>query len=337
MVLLEVQNLTTFFLIQRKKIKVIDKISFILQAGKTLALVGESGSGKSMTGLSILQILPNPPAIGTEGGVIYKGQNLIELSEKKRRKFRGADIAMIFQDPMSALNPVYTVGSQLLEVAQIHRGLQGKEALKCIMGALDEVHLPQPQKRMDEYPHQMSGGMLQRAMIAMALICEPKILIADEPTTRLDMTIQAQILALLKELQRERGMAILLITHDMGVVAELADEVNVMYAGQQIEQGLVDPIFDHPSHPYTQGLFQSRPERPLSQGKLWTINGTVPPITELPRGCPFHPRCPYVLPICQEELPPDFSLPHPSHKVRCWLFDKDLEQKIELPDDDESS
>ncbi|NGX55552.1 MAG: Oligopeptide transport ATP-binding protein OppD [Chlamydiae bacterium] len=336
MVLLSVQNLTTTFLLERRKIKVVDNLSFELQSGQTLALVGESGCGKSMTALSILRILPKPPAIGSTGEVLFKEQNLLSLPEKKMRKIRGSKIAMIFQDPMSALNPVYTIGSQLLEVVQLHLGLQGKEAEERAIAALEEVNLPHPKMRMREYPHQMSGGMLQRAMIAMALLCEPDVLIADEPTTALDMTIQAQILVLLSELQKKKGMGIILITHDMGVVAEIADDVIVMYASQQIEQGSVRQIFDNAAHPYTQGLFQSRPDRPLREGKLWTIKGHVPPITSIPQGCSFHPRCPDAMPFCHENPVPHFSLSATTHKARCWLYDKDLELKIELPDDETS-
>lgn len=280
-----------------------------------------------MTALSILRILPQPPALFPQGEVFYKGENLLQLSEKNMQMIRGARIAMIFQNPMTALNPVYTVGDQLFEVLRKHMHFSEEAAHARVIQALEDVHLPNPQQLLKEYPHQLSGGMLQRIMIAMALLCEPDILIADEPTTALDVTIQAQILTLLKELQSRKGMAILLITHDMGVVAEMAHRVIVMYACQKAEEGSLDHLFINPSHPYTQGLFQARPNRPIREGHFPTIKGSVPPITQLPSGCRFNPRCPYVMPICLLGDVPFFPIKEKAHQAACWLYDPNLEQK----------
>ncbi len=302
-----------------------------MHLGKTLALVGESGCGKTMTALSIMRILPTPPALHPEGEVLYRGQNLLALSEKEMRRIRGGRIAMIFQDPVSALNPVYTIGSQLVEVAELHLGLYGDEAVNRAVKALKEVGIASPESRLYDYPHQMSGGMKQRVMIAMALMCEPDILIADEPTTALDVTIQAQVLDLMRELQKRKGMAVLLITHDMGVVAEMADDVIVMYAAQAVERGTVTEIFDHMSHPYTRGLFKSRPDPKKPQGELQAIKGTVPSITHYPHGCRFHPRCPFIMDKCRHGEVPDFTLePGSKHQAKCWLYDGSLESSEKL-------
>lgn len=329
---LSVRNLTTHLRLKGKDYTVIDNLSFELAPGKTLALVGESGCGKSLTALSLLRILPEPPALPPKGEVIYQGMNLLTLPEAKMRELRGRRLALIFQDPMSALNPVYTLGDQLLEVVTTHLNLEGEAATQVVRSAFEDVHLARPRELMRAYPHQLSGGMLQRVMIAMALLCRPDVLIADEPTTALDVTIQAQILKLLKELQDKKGMATLMITHDMGVVAEVADEVIVMYGGQQIERGEVDALFNNPAHPYTQGLFAARPDQGVHQGRLPTIDGSVPRIQEMPQGCPFHPRCAYAMEICTTQKPEPFALPEPDHQARCWLYDKDLKWK--LSDDD---
>jgi peptide/nickel transport system ATP-binding protein len=333
--ILTVNHLVTKIQIGQRAYNVVDDLSFQLFPGKTLALVGESGCGKSMTALSLLRILPTPPTLPSEGEVIYQGRNLLTVSEKEMRKIRGARIAMIFQDPSSALNPVYTIGEQLLEVAEQHLGLYGDEGRTRVIRALDEVGIPNPSKRMDNYPHQLSGGMKQRAMIAMALLCEPDILIADEPTTALDVTIQAQILQLIKALQERKGMALLLITHDIGIVAEMADEVIVMYASQAMEKGDVYQIFDDMSHPYTLGLFQSRPTAASTRGTLKAIKGSVPPLTNYPTGCRFHPRCPFVMPKCIQGPVPDFILDEePLHYSKCWLYDgtKESETRKKHPD-----
>ncbi|MCB1181467.1 MAG: ABC transporter ATP-binding protein [Chlamydiia bacterium] len=317
---LSVKNLTTKLMVGKRSYVVVDDLSFNLFHGKTLAIVGESGCGKSMTAYSIMRILPHPPALPPEGKVLYRGKNLLSLSPHEMRKLRGSKIAMIFQDPMNALNPVYTIGYQLGEVARLHLNLWGKKANEMIIQALSDVGIHDPKERLNDYPHQYSGGMLQRVMIAMALLGKPDILIADEPTTALDVTIQKQILNLMVALQKKREMAILLITHDMGVVAEMADEVIVMYATQKIEEGSVEQIFAHPSHPYSEGLFKARPTHPIKERKFYTIKGSVPHLTILPSGCHFHPRCPYVMPICQQGIVPTFVTDTQTHQVKCWLF-----------------
>jgi peptide/nickel transport system ATP-binding protein len=327
-IILSVRHLTTKLTHNGEAYKVVDDLSFDLKKGETLAIVGESGCGKSMSALSIMRILPVPPALPSEGTILYEGKNLLELPEREMRKIRGAKISMIFQDPMTAFNPVYTIGSQLIEMVEVHLDLSKEEAYRLSIETLKEVSLPEPEKRMKEYPHQMSGGMLQRAMIAMAIICKPDVLIADEPTTALDVTIQAQILATLDELKRERGMAILLITHDMGVVAEIADRVIVMYASEKVEEALVEKIFDDPSHPYTQALFHARLGLTKRKGRLPTIKGSVPKLSALPAGCHFAPRCPYQMSICEQGEVPFFPLPHSEHHARCWLFDQKLKEKI---------
>lgn len=321
---LEVRNLTTRLQIGAATYKVVDGLSFDLFAGKTLALVGESGCGKSMTALSLLRILPQPPALPPEGEVWYRGENLLGISERRMRDIRGMHIAMIFQDPTSALNPVYTIGSQLCEMAEIHLGIYGDEALHRAVEALDDVGISRPADRLDDYPHQLSGGMRQRVMIAMALICKPDILIADEPTTALDVTVQAQVLDLMRRLQKERGMALLLITHDMGVVAEMADEVIVMYASQAIEHADVRSLFNVSMHPYTQGLFASRPSLDTHRGALKPIKGSVPPLTRYPDGCRFHPRCPHAMGVCRHGEVPIFGGIAPEHTAKCWLYHPDI-------------
>lgn len=319
--LLHVSQLTIDFKLNGKVFTVVENISFTLQPGKTVALVGESGCGKSMTAHAILKLLPEPPAMPPKGAIFYRGENLLKLKAKKMRKIRGRHIAMIFQNPLSALNPVYTIGEQLKESALAHFDFKERDVEGLALQSLESVHLPNPKAVMQSYPHQLSGGMLQRAMIAMALICSPDILIADEPTTALDVTIQIQILNLLKELQEKKGMAILLITHDMGVVKKNADDVIVMYAGHEIEKGSVEQIFKAPSHPYTQALFAAKPN-PLSRKKgLRAINGSVPPLTAMPTGCRFHPRCPHAMDKCKKECP-SFFLIKESHRSKCWLSDE---------------
>ncbi len=307
---------------------VVDHLGFDLYDGRTLALVGESGCGKSMTALSLMRILPQPPALPSQGEVIYKGQNLLTLSDREMRQIRGAKIAMIFQDPMSSLNPVYSIGYQLSEVAELHLGLYGQDALDRATEALEAVGIPSPRERLNDYPHQLSGGTKQRIMIAMALMCEPDILIADEPTTALDVTIQAQILNLIRSLQEKNGMAVLLITHDMGVVAEIAHDVVVMYLAQGIEVGRVEEIFDQRAHPYTMGLFNSRPSVQTRKSKLKSISGTVPSFQHIPSGCRFHTRCPFVMPKCRQGPVPDFMIHKSStHYAKCWLYDESEESQ----------
>lgn len=308
---------------------VVDHLSFDLYAGKTLAIVGESGCGKSMTALSIMRVLPTPPALPSTGSIIYRGQNLLDISEREMRDIRGARIAMIFQDPNSALNPVYTIGDQLMEVANLHLNLFDEQAYDRALKALIEVGIASPQDRFWDYPHQMSGGMKQRVMIAMALMCEPDVLIADEPTTALDVTIQAQVLDLMRNLQKRKGMALLLITHDMGIVAEMADDVIVMYASQGVEKGDVVSIFDHMAHPYTMGLFGSRPAMHGGKGPLNPIKGAVPSIMHYPEGCRFHPRCPFVMSKCRHGEVETFTICE-GHVAKCWLHDGSQESKNKL-------
>lgn len=328
--LLDVKHLTTRLKVSDQEFAVVDDLSFQLYAGKTLALVGESGCGKSMTALSIMRILPHPPALPSSGEILYQGTNLLSLSEKEMRRIRGGKIAMIFQDPSSALNPVYTIGNQLLEVTELHLNLYGEEAVHHCIKVLGDVGIPSPKERFTAYPHQLSGGMRQRVMIAMALMCEPDILIADEPTTALDVTIQAQIIDLIKELQKRKHMAVLLITHDMGIVAEMADDVIVMYAAQGIEKGQTLEIFDQMSHPYTQGLFAARPSQHQSKEKMHPIKGTVPSANHFPTGCRFHPRCPFMMEKCRHGDVPDFFIGNEEHRAKCWLMDGSEESLIQL-------
>lgn len=333
--ILSVRDLTTRLQIGNDIWTVVDRLNFDLYQGKTLALVGESGCGKSITALSIMGILPKPPALLSTGKVLYKGQNLLQLPEREMRKIRGAKIAMVFQDPISSLNPVYTIGNQLVEVAELHLNLYGDEALDRAAQALDEVGIHSPVERLKDYPHQLSGGMKQRVMIAMALMCEPDILIADEPTTALDTTVQAQVLKLMRDLQAKKGMAILLITHDMGVVAEMADDVIVMYMAQGIETGPVHSIFEHRAHPYTMGLFDARPAFQTRDKKLPSIPGSVPSFKHIPSGCRFHPRCPYIMEKCRKGAVPDFVIDeNPKHLAKCWLNDGSEEslQRFNHPD-----
>lgn len=328
---LQVIDLCTRIQFENQTVTLVDRLSLNLYRGKTLALVGESGCGKTMTALSLMRILPQPPALPSTGKVIYKNKNLLEMSESEMQKIRGSRIAMIFQDPTSALNPVYTIGNQLMEVAELHLNLYGEAAVICCLKALQEVGIPFPHERFNDYPHQISGGMRQRVMIAMALMCEPDILIADEPTTALDATIQAQVLDLIRKLQERKGMALLLITHDMGVVAEIADEVIVMYASQSIEQGKVLDIFDYKAHPYTQGLFASRPNIHSPGSSLHPIKGSVPSMSHLPKGCRFHPRCPFVMEKCRHGETPIFPIqPGTEHGAKCWLYDGSEESVLKL-------
>jgi len=320
--ILIVNHLTTRLQIGHSPVAVVDDLSFSLYRGKTLALVGESGCGKSMTALSLMRILPSPPALPSEGEVLYQGKNLLAIPERDMRRIRGGKMAMIFQDPSSALNPVYTIGNQLVEVVELHLNLFGDDAVDKVLATLTEVGIPSPIERFNDYPHQLSGGMRQRVMIAMALICEPDILIADEPTTALDVTIQAQILDLMRDLQKRRGMAILLITHDMGIVAEMADEVIVMYAARGVERGDCRDLFNHMAHPYTKGLFASRLSLHSHHAKLPTIEGSVPSAGCFPDGCRFHTRCPYVMKKCREGMVPQFIVGNNNHVANCWLLEE---------------
>ena len=301
--LLTVRDLRTYVYAEEGVARAVDGVSFTVPRGKTLALVGESGCGKSMTSLSILGLLPQAARIAG-GEILFKGRDLTKLSEREMRYIRGNDIAMVFQEPMTSLNPVLTVGAQITETVQLHRNVTAAEAREVAVDMLDKVGIPEPRRRVDAYPHELSGGMRQRVMIAMALCLRPELLIADEPTTALDVTIQAQILELMRSLQTEFGMSILFITHDLGVVAEMADEVAVMYASKIAELGTVEAIFHQPQHPYTVGLFQSIPRLGERKRQLDVIPGSVPNPLRFPPGCHFHPRCPFADTECRKKEPP---------------------------------
>jgi peptide/nickel transport system ATP-binding protein len=322
--LLEVSDLGTWFFTRQGIVKAVDGVDFNVATGETLAIVGESGCGKSMTALSLMRLIPDPPGRIVSGSIKLAGRDLMTLSEDEMRGVRGNDISMIFQEPMTSLNPVFTIAKQIGEALILHRGMNRQQALKRAVEMLDLVKIPEPAQRAREYPHQLSGGMRQRAMIAMALACNPKVLIADEPTTALDVTIQAQILELIVELQREFGAAVILITHDLGVVAETARRVIVMYAGRKVEEAEVGELFAKPMHPYTVGLIASIPRLDLLRGteadrasRLQEIPGIVPPLWDLPEGCAFAPRCPKADDKCRSERPP-YEMKRPGHWVACW-------------------
>ncbi len=318
-ILIEVRDLRTYFHTEDGVAKAVDGVSWSLGRGKTLALVGESGCGKSVTALSIMRLVPDPPGRIVGGQIHFEGLDLATAGEKRMREIRGNRIAMIFQEPMTSLNPVYTVGDQIVEAVKLHQKLRGRAAWDLAVEVLGQVGIPAPQQRVHEYPHQMSGGMRQRVMIAMALSCNPSILIADEPTTALDVTIQAQILDLLRDIQKRRNMSILLITHDLGVVAEVADEVCVMYAGKIVERAEVTELFKNPLHPYTQGLFRSIPRLGDKKHRLDVIPGNVPNPLHFPAGCKFHPRCPLGAEdaTCRTREP-ELKEVRPGHWVACW-------------------
>jgi len=321
--LLEVKGLKVRFATEDGTVHAVDGVDFELDRGKVLGIVGESGSGKSVTAMTILG-LTRDKNTRFEGEVLYKGQDLIELSESRLRDVRGNEIAMIFQDPMTSLNPVYTVGDQIVEAIRTHEGSSKREAKKRAVELLRQVGIPNAQQRVDDYPHQFSGGMRQRAMIAMALSCNPDVLIADEPTTALDVTIQAQILDLLAKLRRDFDSSVILITHDLGVVAEVADEIIVMYSGRVVERGSKREIFYDPQHPYTWGLLGSIPrlDRPKPK-KLHSIEGAPPSLINLPRGCKFRPRCPHAFEKCHEEPELKSRVEAKGHLDRCWLSVED--------------
>jgi oligopeptide/dipeptide ABC transporter ATP-binding protein len=318
--LLVLDNLQTYFYTDDAIVRAVDGVSFEVNPGETLAVVGESGSGKSVTALSVLRLVPQPPGRTVGGKILFKGRNLLELSEAEMRAIRGKEISMIFQEPMTSLNPVLSCGEQIIEPLIVHERLPRRAARVRAIEMLELVGIPAPEQRIDEYPHQMSGGMRQRVMIAMALACRPSILIADEPTTALDVTIQAQILELLKQLQVELGMAVMLITHDLGVVAETADRVAVMYAGQVVEYCDVRSAFRRPLHPYTAGLQASLPKLGARQDELRVIPGNVPNPARFPRGCRFHPRCPVMQERCLDD-PPVLTFDQ-AHLSRCVRSDE---------------
>ena len=320
---LEVKDLQTWFYTRQGIVKAVDGVSFNLRKGETLGIVGESGCGKSITALSVMRLVPDPPGRIIGGRVTLDGRDLLDLDEAEMRLVRGNDISMIFQEPMTSLNPVLTIGYQIAEALILHRDLSRAEALSRAVEMLDMMRIPEPAQRAREYPHQLSGGMRQRAMIAMALACNPKVLIADEPTTALDVTIQAQILDLIVRLQQELGTAVILITHDLGVVAETTQRIIVMYAGRKVEEADVVPLFSNPMHPYTHGLMASVPRLAIMSGeesavdRLEEIPGIVPPLNNLPPGCAFAPRCRFADDRCRAEYPP-YLEKQPGHWAACW-------------------
>jgi oligopeptide/dipeptide ABC transporter ATP-binding protein len=327
--LLEVDDLQTHFFTGDGIIRAVNGVSYHLRAGETLGVVGESGCGKSVTALSILRLVSSPPGRIVGGAIRFEGRNLLDLSELEMEQIRGNEISMIFQEPMTSLNPIYTVGKQISEAIALHQRLPRKAAMDGAIDMLRRVAIPEPERRAHAYPHQLSGGMRQRVMIAMALSCNPKILIADEPTTALDVTIQAQILDLIRDLRERLGTAVILITHDLGVVAENADRVVVMYAGRKVEEATVDELFDHPGHPYTKGLLGSVPQLDAARWatadrpRLTEIKGMVPSLAHLPQGCAFAPRCGFATDECRAAIPP-LRMPRHEHWIACWHADQML-------------
>ncbi|MCH8313866.1 MAG: ABC transporter ATP-binding protein [Nitrospinae bacterium] len=318
--LLHIENLSTRFHTDEGVVHAVRNVNLQMERGKTLALVGESGCGKSVTALSVLRLIPTPPGQYASGRILFENNDLLNLPERAMEKIRGNEISMIFQEPMTSLNPLFTIGSQVADPIILHQGKNPEEARELALEGLKSVGLPSPEKRIDQYPHELSGGMKQRVMIAMAVACKPKLLIADEPTTALDTTVQAQILELLESLRKETNMAILLITHNLGIVAQYADRVAVMYAGKIIEEAPVETLFESPAHPYTRGLLNSLPKEEPGK-RLEAIPGTVPYPGFIPEGCAFHPRCSQVMPHCKNLPPPFFALSDTKdHQAACWLY-----------------
>ncbi len=320
MSVLQVKDLKTYFYTEEGIVPAVDGLDFELEKGETLAIVGESGCGKSVTSLSILQIVPTPPGKIESGEIVYQGEDLLKKTEKEMQKIRGNEISMIFQEPLTSLNPVFTIGKQICDILRLHQKMSKKEARDRALEMLKRVRIPSAEQVIDEYPHQLSGGMRQRAMIAMALACNPNILIADEPTTALDVTIQAQIIHLLQELKEGNQMSIILITHDMGVVAQIAQNVLVMYAGQAVEYAGVKQIFANPLHPYTLGLLKSIPSIHDKRDELYSIKGSIPSPKEYPAGCRFSLRCEEACDKCRSQMPPLKTMPD-GRKVRCWKYE----------------
>src|SRR6478609_827320 len=319
--MIQIKNLHVQFSTYGGRVQAVRGVSFDLHKGETLAIVGESGCGKSVTSQSIMRLIPTPPGRITSGSILFKGQDLTKLSEKKMRDIRGADISMIFQDPMTALNPTLRVGEQIAENIMQHENISKEKAKEKAFEMLELVGIPNPKERLKQYPHEFSGGMRQRIVIAMALVCNPEVLIADEPTTALDVTIQAQILELFKDIQQKTDVSIVLITHDLGVVAQVADRVAVMYAGKIVEIGTRRDIFYTPQHPYTKGLLRSVPRLDLYESELVPIAGSPPDLFAPPSGCSFAPRCPYGMEVCDRMFPASTKLKE-SHQVHCWLQDE---------------
>lgn len=314
---LEVNNLCTYFQTRWGTVKAVDGVSFDLSRGETLGIVGESGSGKSVTMLSLMQLVPSPPGRIVDGEIILDGQDLLQLNDDQMSKIRGSQIALIIQDPMTSLNPVFSIGNQVMEAVKIHQDIPKKSILDRALDVLRKVNIPAAETRIRDYPHQMSGGMRQRVVGAISISCQPSVLIADEPTTSLDVTIQAQYLKLLKELQEEQDLGLIFITHDFGIVAKMCDKVAVMYAGKIVEQGSVRDIFNNPSHPYTEALLKSVPKLEEDVERLYSIEGQPPTLHDLPQGCPFAPRCDYVMDRCREEYPPILEV-NEAHSAACW-------------------
>jgi len=319
-VVLDVQDLHTYCFTRWGVVKAVNGVNFNLRQGETLGIVGESGCGKSMTALSLLRLVPRPVARIVQGKILLEGENLLDKTEREMRDIRGQRLSMILQDPQTSLNPVFTIGNQLLEAISSHRKETSKSLLSRAIHALRQVRVAAPEQRVDDYPHQMSGGMKQRVVGAIALSCEPRVIIADEPTTSLDVTIQAQYLRLLREIQEETGLSIIFITHDFGIVAKMCDRVIVMYAGRVVERGPVRDIFNKPSHPYTQALLNSVPVMEERPERLYAIEGQPPALWDLPPGCRFAPRCPYADARCEEEYPPEFEVSE-GHSADCWKLE----------------
>jgi oligopeptide/dipeptide ABC transporter ATP-binding protein len=326
--LLKIRNLKTHFFTEEGVGRAVDGMDLTILKGQTLGVIGESGCGKSVTALSVLQLIPAPPGRIVEGEILFQGDDLLKKSLSQIRKIRGNEISMIFQEPMTSLNPVYTIGDQIMEPIRLHQGLRKEEARKKGIEMLEMVGIPSPDKRIHDYPHQLSGGMRQRAMIAMALSCQPKLLIADEPTTALDVTIQAQILRLIKEVKDQIGMSVMMITHDLGVIAEVSDAVVVVYAGKAVEYADVETVFSKAAHPYTRALYDSIPKLTDDRNrKLETVPGNVPNPLEFPEGCRFHPRCGYAKEICGRKEPPMKKIGK-VHEVRCFLYDEEAKRRF---------
>jgi len=317
--LIDVQNLEVQFEVRGATLRAVDDVSFSIAPGETLGLVGESGCGKSVTASAIMRLIPQPPGKISGGRILFDGTDLLGLPESGMRQIRGNRISMIFQEPMTSLNPVFTVGDQVAEVVRLHRKIGRKETMERVVDAFRQVGIPAPEKRVREHPHRMSGGMRQRVMIAMALACSPRLMIADEPTTALDVTIQAQILVLMNRLKEDTGASILFITHDLGVIAEMSQKVAVMYAGKMMEYAPVKDLFAHPRHPYTIGLMESIPALSRGKRRLTAIPGVVPSLFNIPPGCPYEDRCPEAMKGCRERLPKMTEV-SPGHLVRCWKY-----------------
>ena len=320
--LLDVRNLKTFFYSEHSIVRAVDDVSFYVNEGETLGIVGESGCGKSVSCMSIVRLIETPPGKYVGGEIWFNGESMLEISDSRMRQIRGNDISLIFQEPMTSLNPVFRIGMQISEALMLHQGMNRTQARAASIKMLERVRIPNPDRIVDEYPFALSGGMRQRVMIAMALACRPKLLIADEPTTALDVTIQAQVLTLMNELKADIGASIIFITHDLGVIAEMSDRVMVMYAGKVAEVADVNTIFKKPLHPYTIGLINSKPDMAIQADRLTVIPGNVPDLNNKPSGCPFHPRCDKAMPECKAAYPQEIDI-EPGHQISCWLYAKE--------------